>query len=277
MKTSIPMRDIAGKIIIITGASSGIGRATALALAREPAQLVLVARRHDRLAALEEEIRKAGGIATSMVLDLRQRDQVETMIRSTHDRFGRVDVLINNAGFGFLGSVEKTPAPVVREIFDLNFEAPLLASQLVIPIMQAQGGGHIINVSSVVGKRGLPLSGIYCATKFALQGISESLRLEVKDSGIDVSIVSPAATRSEFGEHVRHGDVRHKFQPTGHVQSAEEVAAAIVACIKKPKLEVYPSRLSRLLVWGNALAPSLVDKIISRYFRDRIRAAKQHS
>src|SRR5437667_9940323 len=217
MKPSIPMRDIAGKIIIITGASSGIGRATALALAREPAQLVLVARRHDRLAALEEEIRKAGGIATSMVLDLRQRDQVETMIRSTHDRFGRVDVLINNAGFGFLGSVEKTPAPVVREIFDLNFEAPLLASQLVIPIMRAQGGGHIINVSSVVGKRGLPLSGIYCATKFALQGISESLRLEVKDAGIDVSIVSPAATESEFGEHVRHGRIKAKFKPTGHV------------------------------------------------------------
>ncbi|HYR90255.1 MAG TPA: SDR family NAD(P)-dependent oxidoreductase [Terriglobia bacterium] len=277
MSAAISMRDVAGKIIIITGASSGIGRATAIALARESAQLVMVARREHRLAALEEEIRTAGGIATSMVLDLRQRDQVETMIRSTHARFGRIDVLINNAGFGFWGTVEKTPAPVVREIFDLNFEAPLLASQLAIPIMKAQGGGHIINVSSVVGKRGLPLSGIYCATKFALQGISESLRLEVKDSNIDVSIVSPAATRSEFGDHVRHGDVRYRFKPTGPVQSAEDVAAAIVACIKKPKLEVYPSRLSRLLVWGNALVPGVVDKIIIRYFRDRIRTAKQQS
>jgi short-subunit dehydrogenase len=271
------MRDIAGKIIIITGASSGIGRATALALAREPAQLVLVARRENRLAELEEEIRKAGGSATSMVLDLRRRDHVETMIRSTHDRFGRIDVLINNAGFGFLGTVENTPAPVVREIFDLNFEAPLLASQLAIPIMKIQGGGHIINVSSVVGKRGLPLSGIYCATKFALQGISESLRIEVKDSGIDVSVVSPAATVSEFGEHVRHGDTRYSFKPTGRVQSAEDVAAAIVACIKKPKLEVYPSRMSRLLVWGNALVPGLVDKVIIRHFRDRIRTARLHS
>jgi short-subunit dehydrogenase len=271
------MRNIAGKIIIITGASSGIGRATALALAREPVQLVLVARRQNRLSELEEDIRKAGGKAASMVLDLRRREQVETMIRSTHDRFGRIDVLINNAGFGFLGTVEKTPAPVVREIFDLNFEAPLIASQLVIPIMKAQGGGHIINVSSVVGKRGLPLSGIYCATKFALQGISESLRLEVKDSGIDVSVVSPAATESEFGEHVRHGDVRHEFKPGGRVQSAEDVAAAIVACIKNPKLEVYPSRASRLLVWGNALVPGLVDKFLSRYFSDRIRAARLDS
>src|SRR6266850_2606305 len=237
MSAAISMRDVAGKIIIITGASSGIGRATAIALARESAQLVMVARGEHRWEALEEEIRTAGGIATSMVLDLRQRDQVETMIRSTHARFGRIDVLINNAGFGFWGTVEKTPAPVVREIFDLNFEAPLLASQLAIPIMKAQGGGHII----------------------------------------DVSIVSPAATRSEFGDHVRHGDVRYRFKPTGPVQSAEDVAAAIVACIKKPKLEVYPSRLSRLLVWGNALVPGVVDKIIIRYFRDRIRTAKQQS
>src|SRR5213082_2033965 len=138
------------------------------------------------------------------------------MIRSTLERYGRIDVLINNAGFGFLGSVENTPQSVVREIFDLNFDAPLLACQLAIPIMRAQGGGHIINVSSVVGKRGLPLSGIYCATKFALNGISESLRVELKDSGIDVSIISPAATQTEFGDNVRHGDVTAKFKAMGH-------------------------------------------------------------
>ena len=207
-----------------------------------------------------------------MSLDLRLKEQVEAMIRRTHEEFGRIDVLINNAGFGFLGSVESTPPEVVREIFDLNFDAPLLASQLAIPIMRAQGGGHIINVSSIVGKRGLPLSGIYCATKFALQGISESLRVEVKDSGIDVSIVSPASTESEFGEHVRYGDVKHSFKAAGWVQSAEAVAASIVQCIKNPKVEVYPNRTSRLLAWANALAPSLVDKLITKVFRDRLRA-----
>jgi short-subunit dehydrogenase len=205
-------------------------------------------------------------------LDLRQRDHIKKMIDSTMDHFGRVDVLINNAGFGYYGSVENTPPDVVREIFDVNFEAPLLASQRVIPIMRAQGGGHIINVSSVAGKRGLPLSGIYCATKFALQGISETLRVEIRDSGIQVSIINPAATRTEFGDSVRHGDVTAKFKAIGHVQSAEQVAAAIVRCIAKPKAEVYPYRISRLLVWANAVAPSLVDEFMTRFLHQRIRA-----
>jgi len=265
-------RNIAEKVIIITGASSGIGRAAALALGRERAKLVLVARREKLLNQLAEEVRKAGGAALSLALDLRTTDNVEKVIRSAHDQFGRIDVLINNAAFGFYGSVENTPADVVREIFNVNFGTPLLACQLAIPIMRRQGGGHIINISSVAGKRGLPLSGIYCATKFALQGISESLRVELKDSGIDVSIVSPGATETEFGENVRHGDVVAKFKPMGHVQSAEEVAAAIVRCIKVPKAEVYPYGVSRFVVWANAVVPSLVDKVMRRSFRQRLDA-----
>lgn len=158
-------RTIAGKVIIITGASSGIGRAAAVALAREGAKVVLVARREERLKQLEREI---NGDALVLPLDLRDKQQVEQMIEQTVKCYGRIDVLINNAGFGFQGSVESTPPEVVREIFDLNFGAALLASQRAIPIMRKQGSGHIINVSSIVGRRALPLSGIYCATKFAL-------------------------------------------------------------------------------------------------------------
>ncbi len=265
-------RTISGKVIIVTGASTGIGRATALALARERAKLVLVARRESLLASLAEAVEGSGGTALVLPLDLRESDQVKRMIHSAQNRFGRIDVLINNAAFGFYGSVENTPPDVVREIFDLNFDAPLIASQLAIPIMRAQGGGHIINISSVAGKRGLPLSGIYCATKFALHGISEALRVELQDSGIDVSIINPSATQTEFGDNVRHGDVTQKFKAMGHIQPAEEVARAIVQCIKDPKVEVYPYRLSRFLAWANAVAPSLVDKIMTRFFRDRIRA-----
>ena len=265
-------RAIADKVIIITGASSGIGRAAALALGRERAKLVLAARREHLLKELEGEIQRAGGTAVTMVMDLREKDQVEKVIRSTRDQFGRIDILINNAGFGFYGSVENTPASIVQEMFDLNFQAPLVACQLAIPIMRTQGRGHIINVSSVAGKRGLPLSGIYCATKFALNGISEALRLELKDSGIDVSLINPAATQTEFADNVRYGDVTAKFKPLGHIQSAEDVAAAIVRCIKAPKTEVYPYRLSRLLVWANAVAPSLVDKVLMRFLRARLRA-----
>jgi len=262
-------RTIADKVIIITGASSGIGRATALTLRNEGAKLVLVARRESRLRELAAEL---SGDVMVLPLDLRDKQQVQQMIQSTVDRYERIDVLINNAGFGFMGSVESTPQSVVREIFDLNFEAPLLACQLAIPIMRKQGGGHIINVSSVVGRRALPLNGIYCATKFALDGISESLRIELKDSNIDVSIISPAATESEFGDHVCRGDIAARFSPVGHVQSSGQVALAIVRCIKDPKIEVFPNRISQLLAWVNAIAPSLVDKVIIRFFRNRMRA-----
>src|SRR5438093_9301661 len=274
---SLVSRTISGKVIIITGASSGIGHATALALARERAKLVLVARREKLLRSLAEQVETAGSTPLVLPLDLLQEDCVKKMIHYTQDQFGRIDVLINNAAFGFYGSVENTPADVVREIFDLNFEAPLIACQLVIPIMRAQGSGHIINVSSVAGKRGLPLSGIYCATKFALQGFSEALRVELQGSGIDVSIINPAATQTEFGDNIRYGDVRQRFKAMGHIQSAEEVAAGIIRCIKHPRAEVYPYRISRILVWLNAVAPSLVDKIMTRFFRERLRATSPTS
>lgn len=273
----MPELDLRGKVIIITGASSGIGRAAALALGREKTRLVLVARRRELLDRLAAEIGSNGGSAEPLALDLAQRENVERMMRAAHERFGRIDVLINNAGFGYYGTVEKTPQSIVREIFDLNFEAPLLAVQLAIPIMRAQGGGHIINISSVAGKRGLPLSGIYCATKFALHGLSEALRLEVRNDNIQVTIINPAATHSEFGRHIRQGDVMANFKPIGYVQPAEEVAQSIVACLKAPKVEVYPYRKSRLVAWVNAVAPSLLDRIMIRYLRDRMKALTRPS
>jgi short-subunit dehydrogenase len=270
---SVMAIELSGKIIIITGASSGIGRCTALALARERPQLVLVARRHELLAAVRIEVEKAGGKAEIMALDLTRREAVAQMIEQTQQKFGRIDVLINNAGFGFFGTVEATPAPVVDEIFALNFEAPLYATQYVTPIMRAQRSGHIVNVSSVAGKRGLPLSGVYCATKFALDGLTQALRLELASEGIRVSIVNPAATYTDFFDQVRRtSELPGKFKPMGSPQTAEHVAGTIVRCLKKPTIEVYPYRPGRLIAWLNVIAPSLVDRIMAPYFRDRMRA-----
>jgi short-subunit dehydrogenase len=268
-------RNIKDKVIIITGASSGIGKETALLLGLEGARLVLVARREALLNQIRNQIEKSGAVATCLALDLAQPENIDVMISKTRERCSRIDVLINNAAFGFFGTVENTPSSVVHEIFKLNFEAPLHAIQRVIPVMRRQGNGHIINVSSVAGKRGLPLSGIYCATKFALDGITQSLRLELKDSGIDVSLINPAATESEFPDHVRRADVAGKFKPIGHVQSAQTVARTIVDCIRSPKIEVYPYRVSRALVWLNSMAPSLVDKVMRSYLRDRMQAAAE--
>ena len=261
---------IEGKVIVITGAARGIGQEYARYFGSLGARVV-IADINDCAQTLEL-VRAEKGAAVGAKLDVASAASAMEMARTALDAFGRIDALINNAGFGFYGSVENTPPDVVREIFALNFEAALLACQLVIPIMKASGSGHIINISSVAGRRGLPLNGIYSATKFALNGMSEALRIELQGSGILVSIINPAATETEFGDSVRYGDVKEKFKAMGHVQSSEEVAAAIVRCIKDPRIEVYPYGLSKVLAWGNAIAPSLVDKIIMRAYRDRMRA-----
>ena len=260
--------------IVITGASSGIGRATALKLGREKASLFLAARRELRLREAADQIHHDGGTAYTHVVDLRQAEAADAMIAAAYEKLGRIDVLINNAAFGYFGSIERMPAGLSREIFSLNFEAPLAAIQRVIPIMRGQGSGHIINVSSVAGKRGLPLSGIYCATKFALNGLTESLRAELADAGIHVSLINPTYTKSEFQEALRKGDVDGHFAPVGRVQTSEDVAEAIVRCIRQPKIEVYPYALSRAVAWASALAPSLMDKVILRAFRERLRARR---
>jgi short-subunit dehydrogenase len=271
-------RTIENLAVVLTGASSGIGRATAIALAREGARLFLVARRRDRLEQLQAEIQKKDRVAFIEVLDLRNADAVHAMIRSGFEKLGRIDVLINNAGFGYRGTVEKTPHAIVREIFEVNFEAPLIASQDVIPIMRRQGGGHIINISSIAGHRGIPLSGIYCATKFALNGLSEALRIELKGSNILVSLISPASTESEFWSALRKGDVdasqTQAFKPIGREQTSQDVAEAIVRCVRNPKIEIYPYWPSRFVATLNAIAPSLVDSGTYRFLRNRLRAIR---
>jgi short-subunit dehydrogenase len=264
-------QEIRDKVVIVTGASSGIGRATSLALARRGARLALVARRQAHLIQLQQDIQKFGASAEILVLDLQLASNVKAMIEFVYESFGRIDVLINNAGFGYFGTVEETTPAIAREIFELNFEAPVLASQLVIPIMRAQKSGHIINVSSIAGKRGLPLSGIYCATKFALNGITEAMRIEVHSAGIHVSLINAAATDTEFRDHVRHMNAVRQFKPIGRVQAAEEVAAAILRCVERPKAEVYPLLESRFVVWVNAIAPVLLDRLMLRYLKERLR------
>lgn len=255
------------KVVLITGASSGIGRATALELASPEVMLVLVARRLKRLEALEARIRQSGGNAISIPADLSVADNVESMIDGALDRYGRIDILINNAGVGYFGTVENTPREVINEILALNFTAPLIATQRVLPNMRRRGSGHIINVSSVVGKRGLPLLGIYCASKFALAGISESLRVELREAGIHVSLVYPGATETDFFNALRKGDVNGKFHPPGYIQPVRKVARAIARCIERPRAEVYPCKPIHLLVWFNAVFPQVVDRLMTSFLR----------
>ncbi len=259
-------RQLRGAAVLITGASAGIGRAAALALAREGARLVLAARRRERLEEVATSVRALGGEALVAETDVADRRQVESAVSSAVSAFGRLDILVNNAGIGYFGRFEDTPVEEIEALWAVNMMGTIYATLAAIPLMRKQGGGQIINVASVAGKRGNPGNSIYCATKFAMVGMSEALRVELHGSGIEVSVICPISTRTEFFEAsaARSG----RDHPTmGPIQTAEKVARAIVRCAKRPRPEVIVFPPARILVLINALSPRLADRIILGFRR----------
>jgi short-subunit dehydrogenase len=193
-------RELAGQIVIVTGASSGIGAATARRLAQAGAHTVLVARRQERLAALKTEIETAGGHATVAAGDITADADRARIVQTALAANGRIDALVNNAGYGTRGPVEIVPVEKIRQNFELNLFATIALTQLVIPIMRGQGDGRIVNVSSVAGRVARPLSSIYDATKHALEAISDGLRGELAPFGIKVVVIEPGFILTEFAQ-----------------------------------------------------------------------------
>jgi short-subunit dehydrogenase len=187
-----------GRVVIITGASAGIGEQTARYLAREGASLVLVARRAERLDALGREIEQAGGQALQVASDITSAKDRERIIEETMKRFGRIDALVNNAGYGQRGPVEIVPVESIRENFETNLFSLIALTQLAIPVMRKQGGGRIVNISSVAGRIARPLSSVYDATKHALEAISDGMRGELAPFGIKVVVIEPGFILTEF-------------------------------------------------------------------------------
>jgi short-subunit dehydrogenase len=258
-------KDLKGRVAVVTGASSGIGRATAERLAAEGVQVVLGARRADRLQAVADGIQQMGGKARAVPTDVAQSEQVDRLITEAVNAFGRVDLLINNAGLGYFGSLECTPVEEARLLFDVNVMGTFYGIRAVVPVMRRQGGGHIINVASIVGKRATPGNGVYSATKAAQVALSESARLELRRAKIRVSVICPVSTVTEFFE-VAGSRSPLKLAPVGPVYSAEQVAARIVQCVRQPRAEVMIHRPARILVILNAVAPRLVDRILGAYW-----------
>ena len=258
--------DLKDRVAVITGASSGIGRAAALAFAREGVRVVLGARRTDRLHEAAEAIQRAGGKARALQTDVTRPEDVRRLVGEAVAAFGRLDILVNNAGLGYFGRLESMSVEEVRHLFEVNVMGTIYGIQAAVPIMRSQGSGHIINISSVVGKRATPGSGVYSATKFAQVALSESLRLEVADAGIDVSVICPVSTTTEFFTVARaRSPVKH--DPTSPVYSAEQVAEIILRCARRPRAEVMVYPPVRLMVVLNAVWPGLVDRILAGYWK----------
>src|SRR6516162_427221 len=264
------------RVVAITGASAGIGRATALRLARTGGALAICARRADRLAAVADEIRAAGGSAMTVVADVRRAEDMDRFVAAAVERFGRLDVMICNAGFGIAGAIDDIAPEQMRNLIDVNYMGTFFAARAALRVFRQQGSegspgaGHIVIVSSIGGKRGVPYMAAYAATKFAQVGMAECLRSEVAGTDIHVSVVYPISTDTEFFDVMSRetGTIVTRRGPRQHVSV---VADAITRAIAHPVAEVYPHFPSRALVWLNAFAPALTDRVVKRFGRKPVR------
>ncbi|MFD6186485.1 SDR family oxidoreductase [Streptomyces goshikiensis] len=222
------------KVVAITGASSGIGEETARRLAADGHRLLLGARRTDRLDALTREINEAGGTAAFQRLDVTDAADVRAFVAAARERYGRVDVMVNNAGVMPLSPLDALKVDEWDRMIDVNVRGVLHGIAAALPVMRAQGGGHFVNVASVGAYEVSPTAAVYCATKFAVRAISEGLRQE-SDGSVRVTLVSPGVTESELAEGISDPAAREAMKAYRAVAlPASAIAGAIAYAVAQP-------------------------------------------
>jgi short-subunit dehydrogenase len=232
---------IKNSVIIVTGASMGIGAATAKELAKRGAKVVLAARSKDKIDALAKELKGSFEIVT----DMSDTSSIKRMVVRAMEKYGRIDALVNNAARGMYGGVENIDPDDYRKIFELNVVGPLVAMQEVIPIMRKQGGGMILNISSMVSKNYFPYLGGYASTKYALNALSLTARAELKKDNITVSLMLPGMTDTDFGKNAVKLDAVGKMMEPRQREggpkpdSAEHIATRIVIALESKEPETY--------------------------------------
>ncbi len=249
---------------VVTGASSGIGRETALELARHGTRLVLTARRADRLAALQAEITAHGGTAISVVGDIADAALRQRVLEAAAQEFGGLDILVNNAGIGALGPFREADEARLRRVMEVNFFALVEMTRRALPILQQGHRPIIVNVSSVLGHRAVPNKSEYCASKFAVHGFSDALRAELAGDGVDVLLVSPSTTASEFFERASGSDDAPSRMPSG-AMSPRTVARKVVRAMRRGRHEIILSPGGTLLVWLDRLLPTVTNWLVARF------------
>lgn len=225
------MDNLRGKVVAITGASSGIGEATALLLAERGAKIVLGARRHERLEALATRILAAGGEAAYVPTDVRQRADLEKLVALAHKQFGRLDVLVSNAGVGLLSRFDELRVEDWEEMIDVNLKGTLYGVAAALPVFRQQGFGHFVNVLSTSGLKIVPMQGVYAGTKNAVRTIAEALRQEA-GSKLRVTNVSPGFVHTDFADAIADPKLR----------------AAIVA--RRDELAIGPDAIARAIAFA---------------------------
>ena len=229
------MSELNNKVVIITGASSGLGEASALRLAKSGAKLMLAARREDRLQNLVNRIEQAGGTAHYKVTDVTNLTEVEALAKAAQETYGKIDVLVNNAGLMPLSPLAAVKVAEWEKMVDVNIKGVLYGVAAVLPIMQEQKSGHIINVSSVAGHKVFPGAAVYCATKFAVKAISEGIRLE-SNGFIRSTNISPGAVATELGNSITDEATLKSMDAIYEIAiDADAIARAITYAIEQPQ------------------------------------------
>ncbi|MEU2375969.1 SDR family NAD(P)-dependent oxidoreductase [Streptomyces misionensis] len=258
------------RVVLITGASRGIGRAVALAFAREGARLVLAARSAEGLAGVEAEVRALGSEALSVPTDVTSPEAVTALVDAAVARFGRIDVLVNNAGIGKVGGVESAAfEDDVRQTMRASLFGMINVTQAVLPVLRRQGSGAIVNMSSVMGRKAFARFGSYAIVMHGVSAFSDSLRQELAGAGIGVSVIHPALTATDLLREAKEAEMPPPFRHMTPL-SADDVARAVLDAVRRGKRRVVLPRRANMLLLGEALSPRVGDLIATALTKRRI-------
>jgi len=263
--------DFCDKVVVITGASSGIGEASAVEFAKRQSSVVLVARRKENLESVAKNLAKYGNKILVCQCDVSKWQEVEQMSKTVLNKFGRIDILVNNAGFAIYGPVLELKVEEIESQMETNYFGMVYCIKAFLPKMLEQKTGRIVNVASVAGSFGLPGIASYCASKFAILGFSEGLYHELKGSGVGITVVSPIMVRTNFFDHPSFKSMP-KYSPTSI--SSKTVAKAIVKASTSPRLEIIVPSFVRVAVWLKHTIPYLINPILGAAFRKQMNSQK---
>ena len=268
----VSLKPLSEQTIVITGASSGIGLATARMAATRGARVVLASRNEEVLAAVTEEINASGGTAIHVVADVGDRTQVQRIADAAIEHFGGFDTWVNNAGLGIVGRIEDGKEEDFRRLFDTNFWGVVNGSLVALPTLK-QRGGALINLGSVASDVAFPIQGMYSTTKHAIKGFTDALRIELsyEKAPVSVTLIKPAAINTDFAHHA-HNDADREPKLPPPLYAPKEVAFGILHAAAHPKRDIYIGGAGRMFSFLNRVAPALMDQLsktlIPQSFRD---------
>ena len=263
--------DFKNKVVLITGASSGIGKQTAIEFAKLGSNIILVARRKNKLEQVENELKQFNVNTLVCTCDVSKKDQVEKMSKIVLEKFNSIDILVNNAGFAIYGSVYDLSINDIESQMETNYFGMIYCTKNFLPLMLEKKSGHIVNVASVAASFGLPGIASYCASKFAMLGFSEGLKHELSGTGVGITVVSPIMVKTDFFDHPSF-EKMPKYSPTS--LNSKTVAKAIIKASNSSRLEIITPSIVRIAVWLKHTFPYFINPILGKSFKKQLDSTK---